>query len=118
MKKFLLIFFIPTLTFAFSLFDAGTNFRSVVNYIIEIIKVLIPVLFILSFILFFWGLSRFILSSGSTAENEKGKSYMIWGVLALFVLLTSMAIIRLVSNELELGGNTNPNNSFLRTNVP
>lgn len=94
---------------AFSLSQAGLNFKGIIDYILSIIGLLNPILFTLAFLLFFWGLSKFILSSGSAAEVEKGKSYMIWGILALFILLTFMAIIRLVSNDLELGPNTNPN---------
>jgi SNF family Na+-dependent transporter len=91
---------------AFSLSAAGQNFATVIDYILELIYILIPILSILAFLLFFWGLSKFILSSGNTADIEKGRNYMLWGILALFILLSFRAIISLVSTDLGIGDGT------------
>ena len=82
---------------------AGSNFKEVIWEILKIIDILNPILFILAFIVFFWGLSKFILSSGSEANIKKGKDYMLWGILALFILLTFRAIITLVAGDLGIG---------------
>lgn len=96
--------FLPLVTFAQADFDlAGSNFKKVILHVLSVIAVLIPILFAAAFIVFFWGLSKFILNSSSQAEIEKGKNYMIWGVLALFILISFRAIISLVSGEFELG---------------
>lgn len=103
-----LIFTVPSFTLAqFSLGIAGQNFKSIVMYIISLIDILNPILFSLAFLIFFWGLSKFILSSGNQADIEKGKNYMLWGILALFILLTFRAIISIVSGDLEFGNATN-----------
>ena len=81
--------------------------KDVIGYVLSIINLLIPILWALAFIVFFWGLSKFILNSGNKGELEKGKDYMIWGVLALFILLTFRVIITFVSGDLDLGGNAN-----------
>jgi len=91
---------------AFSLFQAGSTFQTVIYYILDIISILTPILFTLAFLVFFWGLSKFILSSGNAAEITKGKSYMFWGILALFILISVRSIITLVSDDLELGNAT------------
>ena len=101
--------FIPTFTFAdsgFSLTAAGTNFKTVIGYVISVLSVLIPILVGAAFIVFFWRLSKFILSSNNQADIAKGKNYMIWGVLALFILITFKTIITLVSQDLGLNGNS------------
>ena|SRR3989344_2950652 len=91
---------------AFSLFDGMTNFKTVIDYVLELIYMLIPILSILAFLLFFWGLSKFILSSGNAADVEKGRTYMLWGILALFILLSFRAIISLVAGDFGLGDAT------------
>ena len=96
---------------------AGQTFGGVITYILGIIEILSPILFALAFLLFFWGMSKFILSSGNQADIQKGKNYMLWGILALFILLTFRSIITRVSTELELGGNTTQI-PLLPTNVP
>lgn len=97
---------------AFSLFEAGQNFKEVVWYLLGLIYSIIPILFILAFLFFFWGLSKFILSSGNSAEIQNGRTYMLWGILALFVLLTFRAIIGLVAFDLGLGGGTNLDDDY------
>lgn len=62
-----------------------------------------PILFSLSFVVFFWGLSKFVLNSDSKEEIEKGKNYMVWAVLALFVLVSFRVIISFISSDLGLG---------------
>lgn len=109
MKKFniftyLLAFFLPSFAFAFSL--SGSNFKTVVLEIVDIINITVPILVATSFVVFFWGLSKFILHSDSKPDIEKGKNYMFWGVIALFVLASFRAIISLISTDLEFGNST------------
>ena len=94
----------PVLVYAFSLRDS--TFRSFILQIISVIGVLIPILFAIAFIVFFWGLSKFILNSDNEKDIQNGKNYMFWGVLALFILISFRAIIGLVSNELEFGNSS------------
>ncbi len=95
------VFLTPVLVFGFSL--KASTFRSFILYILSIIYVLIPILFALAFIFFFWGLSKFILNSGSKTDIDNGKNYMIWGIVILFVLISFRTIIGLISKELEIG---------------
>lgn len=101
---------------AFSLFSAGQNFKTVVDYVLDLVNTLTPILFIIAFLIFFWGLSKFILSSGNTADIEKGRNYMLWGILALFILITFRAIISLVAGDVGLGNATRESGSYLPTN--
>ena len=97
---FILGLFIPVFAQAFSLTQTGTQFKTVIAYIVDIIGTLTPILFALAFMVFFWGLSKFILHSGNAAEVAKGRDYMLWGILALFLLITSLAIIKFLMGEL------------------
>lgn len=95
------LYFLPVIVFGFSL--SSSTFIDVIDQIMMSINIAIPLLFSLSFIVFFWGVSKFILNSGSATEVQKGKSYMIWGVAALFVLVTVRAIISIVVKDLDMG---------------
>ncbi len=87
---------------------ATSNFKTLIQYLLDVLNILIPILSGLAFIVFFWGLSKFILNSNKPEEIKNGRTYMIWGVLVLFVLLTYTAIIGFVSNELEFGAVAKP----------
>ena len=81
----------------------GQNFQSIVYYVLDVLYILVPIMFAVAFIVFFWGLSKFILNSGNKDAMKDGRKYMLWGVLVLFILISFRAIIVLVSNELEFG---------------
>ena len=102
----ILALFIPTLSYAVDFSLAGSTFQGVIYYILDVIYVLLPILYGLSFFIFFWGLSKFILNSSNKDGIKDGRTYMIWGVLALFILITFRAIIGLVRSDLELGNDT------------
>ena len=84
----------------------GSDFSCTVYRIVDIIYLIIPLLIGCAFIVFFWGLSKFILNSGSKTEIENGKNYMMWGIIVLFVLLTFRTIIGLIATDLEIGNST------------
>ncbi|MFA5888994.1 MAG: hypothetical protein WCW47_01740 [Candidatus Paceibacterota bacterium] len=112
------IFLFPT--FAFADFSLGVNtpskFGDFIIYLKSITDLLIPILSALAFIVFFWGVSKFILNSNKPEEIKNGRNYMMWGILVLFILLTFKTIIGLVSNDLGIGSKTpNPNNILLPT---
>lgn len=96
----------PALVFGAD-FTLGGNstLKTLIFQALAVINVITPILSALAFIVFFWGLSRFILHSGEQKTREEGKQRMMWGILALFIMLTFRAIIGLVSNELEIGNN-------------
>ena len=101
--------FVPSLVLAqLDIGKAGTNFKDVIGQALKIIGTLIPILFALAFLVFFWGLSKFILHSGNEAEVKKGKDYMLWGILALFLLVTSLAIINFLMGELGFSTDVPP----------
>ncbi len=91
----------PSLALAFSL--SQSTFGQVVMEILSVIGLIIPLMFAVAFVVFFWGLSKFILHSDSKADIEAGKNYMFWGIIALFVLVTFRAIISFIVGDFGFG---------------
>lgn len=53
---------------------------------------------------FLWGVVKFIKNADNETEREKGKTFMIWGIIAFLVLVSLWAIVRLVvEDSLGLG---------------
>ncbi len=102
------IFLIPSFTLAFSL-GGDSTFKNVIFEIVSILELALPLLFGGALIIFFWGLSKFVINSDNETELKKGKNYMLWGILALFILISYRTIVGLVVRDLEFGdGNTIP----------
>jgi hypothetical protein len=94
----------------------GSDFGCSIRRIVSLLSILYPILVSIAFIVFFWGLSQFILHSDNKVELENGKKYMFWGVIALFVLITFMTIIRFIAGDLGVGDNPTIPGVLLRTN--
>lgn len=59
---------------------------------------------------FFWGIAKYISSAGDPKKAQEGKSIMIYGVVALFVLFSIFGLVRFL--QIEFGttstGNLTP----------
>lgn len=106
-KYYNLLTILYSLSPAFSLAQGinltGSTFKDVMDYLNIMLRTINPILFSLAFIVFFWGLSKFILNSDSEDEIAKGKNYMVWGVIVLFILISFRAIISFITGEFGLG---------------
>ena len=85
-------------TFPFLALAQG-NIQTLIGVIADIVRLLIPIVVALALLYFFWGLAQFILKSGEgEAAVEEGKKKMIWGIVALFVMVSIWGIITLISS--------------------
>jgi uncharacterized membrane protein len=66
----------------------------------NLVKLLVPLASTLCVVFFFWGLAKFILNSGDEEKRKEGKDIMIWGILAMFVLVTIWGIIAFMQKTL------------------
>lgn len=72
--------------------DLG-NLTTLIRSVGRIIDLLLPIVAALALLYFFWGLAKFILAAGDEEAREKGKSIMIWGIVALFVLASVWGLV-------------------------
>jgi len=56
-------------------------------------------IFVYGLVEFIWGLSQ------ETAKKEEGKQHMLWGLIGMFVMVSAIAIIKIISSI--VGGNLN-----------
>lgn len=80
--------------------ETVSSFESLVQVFINLIKLALPVMVGLAVLVFFKGLIVFIAKSGDAKSHEEGRSLMIWGVLALFIMVSVFGILRLFSADL------------------
>lgn len=84
----------------FVAFAQADNIDQLISTLTDIIVSIVPVVVALAIIFFFWGLAKFILHADDETERAKGKQVMIWGIIALFVILTISGIIALLQSTL------------------
>jgi hypothetical protein len=79
-------------------FAAVRDLQDIMDILIDLIEQAIIVVVALALLVFFWGLVKFIMSAGSEEGRKEGKSIMIWGIIALFVMLSVAGILRVLDN--------------------
>lgn len=94
--------FAPFLAFAQAGVVSLSGIDQLVSSIGGIINALTPIVFALALLYFFLGLAQFILASGDPEKASEGKSRMIWGVIALFVMATVFGLISFIQAQFGL----------------
>ena len=65
-----------------------------------IVDILIPLVFALAILFFFWGLAQFILAAGDESAASAGKSKMIWGIVAIAVMASIWGLVFFLQDNL------------------
>jgi len=81
---------------------------SIAQYLIDslgvVITIAVPVAFGAAILGFFYGLAIYVFNSGNEASKEKGVMIMKWGLVALFVMVSILGILRFMYNDAGFGG--------------
>jgi succinate dehydrogenase hydrophobic anchor subunit len=78
----------------------NSTFRDVVDLFISLINFVIPVLVALALVLFLWGGVRYIYKASDAHGKGADKEVLLWGVIALFVLVSVWGILRILREAL------------------
>lgn len=66
----------------------------------RIVGYLIPLVLALALLLFFVGLTRFLIRADNEIERRKGQRIMMWGIIILFVMSSIWGIISFIGQNL------------------
>ncbi|MCW9054667.1 MAG: hypothetical protein OQJ98_01635 [Candidatus Pacebacteria bacterium] len=78
--------------------------QGVLGVFSDLINLAIPLVIALAVLLFFWGLATYIMKAGE--EKEQGRDLMIWGIIALFVMVSIWGLVRLLQDTFNVGDQT------------
>ena len=97
----LLPFFIPVVVFA-------QDITGVISKLFELVNVAMPVVIGLALLFFFWGVAIYILNEGNAEKKGQGRSIMLWGVIAIFVILSIFGLVKMLQNTFTVGDQNAP----------
>ena len=86
--------------------EGSPNFKLFLNqYVLEPLGLVVPLIASLALLAFFWGLVKFVFNlSGDTKSVKDGRDLMVWGTIALFIMVSVWGIIRFAQGELGFEG--------------
>lgn len=81
------------------------KFQDVLCYITGIINSsVIPLIFAVATVMFVWGVVQFfIINANEEAKRAQGKQFMIWGIIALAVMLSVWGLVGIFGSTFGIG---------------
>jgi len=101
------LFLVAVLLSPVFVFAQGGDLQGVATNIFDVIKALIPIVFALALLYFFWGLAKYILAAGNEASKQDGKGIMIWGIIALFVMVSVWGLVKILQATFNISDSEN-----------
>jgi len=99
MKKLILtaLLLAPSLAFA----QLG-NINNLVESFSNLVRLALPIVVGLALLGFFWGLAKFIFAAGDEESKADGKKIMIWGVVALFGMVSVWGLVGFIGDAFNI----------------
>lgn len=105
---FSLFLFLPAISLAdtlgCSLGTSNVMLGDLFKYVTCIISTsVIPLLFSLAVMLFVWGVVMYVINPGEEEKKKKGKSFMLWGIIALAVMVSVWGLVSILRTTFGIG---------------
>ncbi len=107
MKKFILLGIASLLPAVASAQELG-NIEGLVEAVGNIVGAALPIVVGIALLVFFWGLVKYIFAQGSEDKQGDAKKIMLWGIIALFVMISVWGLVGFIGEALGVDAETNP----------
>lgn len=88
-----------TRTFFCSFSSTGAKIGDLLKYVTCIIaNSVIPLIFALAVVIFIWGVVQYVINTDEEAKRAKGRQFMIWGIIALTVMVSVWGLVAILRN--------------------
>ena len=75
------------------------TFAELVDLFVDLIRSAVTVLIGLGLVIFLWGVVMFIYKSGSPKAHTYGREMLVWGLIAMFVMVSVWGILGLAQTS-------------------
>ncbi|MBI3305941.1 hypothetical protein HYZ82_02275 [Candidatus Nomurabacteria bacterium] len=93
----------------YSTLPSDPNLKELLGYITNIINdAIVPLIFALAMVVFLWGVVQFVINSDDEAKKTKGKQFMIWGIIALTVMVSVWGLVNILGTTFGIDSSILP----------
>lgn len=93
-----LILIMPMISFA-----AASDFKGLVQIVIDMIKTVIPLVVSLTLLIFIWGIFQ-LVKGGGDDDRKKAIAVITYGIIALFVMVSVWGLVNILTSTFFSGG--------------
>lgn len=87
---------------AFAFAQELGNINRLMRSIGDLVDLALPIVVGIALLAFFWGLVKYIFAQGNEESKADAKKIMIWGLVALFVMVSVWGLVRFIGNALGI----------------
>ncbi len=85
--------------------SSGATLSTLIKYVICLISSsVIPLIFTLALAMFIWGVVQYVINSSEEKKKAEGRMFMIWGIIALAVMVSVWGLVHIVTNTFGING--------------
>lgn len=88
---------VPATTYA-----AFDGIKGLIRESHQIVNSLIAITVACAVLVFFWGLAKFIKNAADSDSHKEGRQFMIWGIVALFVMTSVWGLVEYINRALRI----------------
>ena len=96
---------LATIASAQTIQQTGQNVTNLFGIFGNLVNMAIGILVTLALAVFFWGLVKYIFHLGGDKGADQGKHLMIYGVIALFVMVSVWGLVGFLQSFFGVGSN-------------
>lgn len=90
-------------------FGSNSKLGDLFMYLTCIIqKTVIPLLFAIAMVIFIWGVVQFVINGDDAEKKEKGRTFMIWGIIGLTVMVGMWGLVGVVARTFGINATVIP----------
>ena len=67
-----------------------------------IYRSVVPLIFALAVVMFVWGVTKYVINSSDEAKKEKGRQFMLWGIIALTGMFSIWGLVQVFGSTFGL----------------
>ncbi len=84
---------------------AQVTVNGLINTFKGILGAVIPFFMILATVIFLWGVIQYITAGGEEEKIKSGRTYMLWGIIGLFVMVAVWGLVNVIATTTGIGTN-------------
>jgi len=84
--------------------------NTILNTVSDILDLVIPILLIIATVVFLWGVIQYLTAGADEERRASARSLMIYGLVALFVMVAVWGIVKVLVTTFNVGGSGIPGN--------
>ena len=80
--------------------------RGIIIYFQNFIREAIALIIGLTLVVFIWGIFKLVFAKQSSKEREQARGYIVWGIIALAVMVSVWGLVHILISSLTLHDTT------------